>query len=107
MSSMEALVAFLRARLDEDEQEISKHPDGEYHEEDGYVATQESGYPAFRMLVIGKRRALQQVAVKRRLLDEYERCGPTTVGHIGLRGAVRILGEEYVAHPDFRGEWRP
>jgi hypothetical protein len=66
------LVAFLQAQFDEDEAEISKHPDDEYCEPQGYLADIEQNYPCSPYLRIGKTRALAEVAVKRRIIDRHQ-----------------------------------
>jgi Family of unknown function (DUF6221) len=50
---------------------------------------------------------LRDIVAKRRVVREFERCGPATFGHVGLRTAVQMLAEQFDEHPDYREAWRP
>ena len=113
---MDELVAFLRAALDRDEQEIAKHPADAY--EYDLEATEESDYPCLPILVIGKKRALAEVEAKRRILDlhwpdtsryikpqchECSSCGCCSVDH--PCDTIRLLAQPYAGQPGWREEW--
>lgn len=52
-------------------------------------------------------RVLREIDAKRRVLREYERCGPKTQGYPGLRYAVRCLALPYADRPGYKESWRP
>lgn len=121
----ECLVEFLNARLNEDAEEIAKHPDGEDDWE--FIATGEHNYPCTPYLMIGKKRAIAEVEAKRRIMAEHssqevasldrETWGQVFVVcrrcRINERQVaepcltLRALALPYVDHPDYREEWRP
>jgi uncharacterized protein DUF6221 len=100
------LVAFLRARLDEDEREIRNDP------------------PAGMGYAVLARRMVREVQAKRAILDHYAdltratyprelyRPGdgkPTVAWGLVKYGdyALRQLAAIYSDHPDYDQEWRP
>ena len=82
------LVAFLRARLDDDQ---------------GYA------------VAFGKKQLLRDVEAKRRIIAIYEEAVPQYQAHRdwpageldGLRTAIACLATAYADHPDYREEWKP
>lgn len=104
---MDELVAFLRARLDEDEaRSWSVHDvakcDALLYEEDMADAARrdpdcDCGYPA---------RVLREVEAKRAIVDECNAMDDEGLTP-GLRSAVVSLAAVYGDHPDYRQEWRP
>ncbi|MEU4410736.1 DUF6221 family protein [Streptosporangium sp. NPDC023963] len=46
-------------------------------------------------------RLLRDLGAKRRILAEFERCGPHTQGYPGLRFSVLILAEVWAEHEDY------
>lgn len=112
---MSELVEFLRARIAEDAAEIAKHPDGQ--DEWEFMATGEANYPCTPYLMIGKKRALAEVAAKRRLIELYDECdrrcdnpGPADPAHLTTRRlalgeAVALLVLPNADHEDYRAEW--
>jgi len=85
----EALVAFLRARLDEDERELVKDPPMGL----GYA-----NLPA---------RIHREVEAKRAILDEYDRADGGYGYLRGLEFAIVRWGAVYRDRPDYRREWGP
>lgn len=123
---MTAIVAFLRARLDEDEQAaraagnrqwlvgdntISLWPE---REDDGFMSwpTRADARHAAKW---EPARVLREIGAKREALDHYERIRQHTVrsdeAYVLAEGAVRkhiqIMALPYADHPDYRQEWRP
>jgi hypothetical protein len=112
---MDDLIAFLRERIDEDEQaalpiidymwdgDVVKRPYEFYAEVHGHVLRHD---PA---------RVLADVAAKRAIMDalvEADReagnlISPEGAYANGLEAAVRRLADAYADHPDYREEWRP
>ncbi|MEW2427863.1 DUF6221 family protein [Micromonospora sp. NPDC047644] len=41
------------------------------------------------------------------LAKEYEAMAPGDERSVGLAYALRVLGQSYNEHPDYRKEWRP
>jgi hypothetical protein len=116
------LVAFLQAQFDEDEAEISKHPDDEYCEPQGYLADIEQNYPCSPYLRIGKTRALAEVAVKRRIIDRHQPRLVESRDGDGIEREsyhcswddddwpcedLRDQASVYATYPDYNPEWRP
>jgi len=103
------LIAFLRARLDEDEQAIRTWESACWHLE---ACNDTGGY----LERFDERRMLAEVEAKRRLIDVLRSYEPDTEWDtqpdIGQRannvaGALRRLAQLYSEHPDYRPEWRP
>lgn len=109
---MDDLIAFLRARLDEDEQGAQQelallrefpYPDDfqvEYqwvrmarHPHGGVSTSHAPGAPT-------PTRVLAEVKAKRRILDGFQWEGQEA-------RAIALLAEVYADHPDYRPEWRP
>lgn len=116
---MTDLVAFLRARLDEDEAAIGG-PD-ELDPDKGHRLTDDF---QFGVLLIPKIRVLREVEAKRRIVDEHANvndgdCGTCVIGlwgyptHGGSRPeswpcpTLRLLALPYADHPAYRAEWAP
>ena len=113
---MDDLVKFLRARLDEEQREAEKQPDGEEVMLDSWeiMATAETNYPGYEYLRIAKARVLAEAEAKRALIDAVERADarasfPDFDGGVysGLHDALEYLALPYADHPDYRDEWRP
>lgn len=111
-------MAFLHARLDEDQTEIDKHPD-DPTEPAGYETTTETGYPCLPVLIIGKKRALREVEAKRRIVKrhtgehhchqeehEWYEAGERVTG-LWPCDDLRDLAAAHVDHPDCKPEWKP
>jgi hypothetical protein len=113
---MNDIVAFLRARLDEDEA-AAKKATGEHWEFDG--ATVIYGH-ALEQVVdyvyddnqehIARHdpaRVLREIEAKRRIIADFE-DESTPLGETrGLSGAIMHLTAVYDTHPDYQGKWRP
>jgi len=114
---MDDLIAFLNARLGEDEAAANslffaaripdKRPD--------FTAC---GGPAAEVYWdhFNPARVLREVAAKRAILAEYERVAGSaqaypnnaTITSLGAaQTVVKALGTVYSDHPDYRGEWAP
>jgi hypothetical protein len=130
---MDDLVAFLRARLDEDEQVARATPYpwpwAEDEDEVGHVWAEglnlvvKDAYPenARHIARWDPARVLAEVEAKRRILDEVvpevdgmdERInGEWGIGSIAEDDyasvpLLKLLALPYAAHPDYREEWRP
>ncbi|MEV6879124.1 DUF6221 family protein [Amycolatopsis sp. NPDC051128] len=85
---IEALVLFLRARLDEAEGWAYDARHDYYHDDCG-------------------RRLSTDIQVKRRILDLVTYASGGDGYTEAYRDVVRLLGMEYAEHPDYREEWRP
>ena len=130
---MDDLVAFLRARLDEDEQvaraAIERQPYDEWDatgatgDDDAALAHAEvvkiarpHPTPAARAIAqhIARwdpARVLAEVEAKRRIITSYQlfATDPVQSGTYvsGLLDAILLLVQPYADHPDYREEWRP
>jgi hypothetical protein len=104
------LLAFLRARLDEDEQ-IARCP---FDKHGGYAEYNDPGHPGHHL------RVLAEVDAKRRILDEVvpdvaglelQIDGEWGVGPSTTDGTdtllLKILALPYADHPDYQPEWKP
>lgn len=121
MTDALALVAWLRQQLDEDHRAIVVHLDDEDFDMAGDIeATRETHYPCSPLLRISKKRALDDVAAKRKLIEQYEamQLGVDAAEGTVLAGAARIrLGayakalqfaaEPYSDRPGYQESWRP
>ncbi|MGW2113772.1 DUF6221 family protein [Streptomyces zhihengii] len=127
------LVAFLRARLDEDEQAAqlaAEESGGAWsYDERAVVADREGD-----MVAVGSQdfmgpehgvhiarhdpaRVLAEVEAKRQIVDRYERAMENRRAHpddlasagalLALHGAVKLHALPYADHPDYRQKWRP
>lgn len=94
---MDELIAFVRARLDEDEAFAQQFLEGLPDEYVGDLTPVQ----VFAM------RALRQIAAKRALLVAYYDAGEFSDPWIGLDVAVRICAAVWDDHPDYRAEWAP
>jgi hypothetical protein len=101
------LVAFLKARLDEDEAEIAKHPaDGGSPDWD-LVATVEMNYPCLPYISIGPERARAEIEAKRLIVDECDVTIKRGDSDDGLASIVlRALAEPYADQAEYKDEWR-
>lgn len=126
------LVAFLRARLDEDEQAAQEA----HYEGQRWLSEEEDvcRWPDDELVHIADRkcdarhiarwdpvRVLAEVQAKRRIIEMYENADAAQrAGSISERNrtqdeaAVDVLGEAvhalaavYASHPDYRGAWSP
>jgi hypothetical protein len=103
---MSDLVAFLRARLDEDEQAARDGDDACWHID--YCDDEGKRYherfdPA---------RVLREVEAKRRILDEHGSGSDSCDAHDASMRSIPcdtllLLALPYADHPDYREEWRP
>ncbi|MGY5127323.1 DUF6221 family protein [Streptomyces nigrescens] len=122
----EALVAFLRARLDEEEVAAHTAPAGPWHADGDSVY---ASHPADLVVEYAYNdgaehiarhdpaRVLAEIEAKRAIVDQYaevqemdrEDAEPEfAYGRaVGLGEAVRLLALPYQEHPDYRPEWRP
>ena len=80
---MSDLAAFLKARLDEDDQRAERGSPSRY---DNTVS-----------------RAHREVEAKRKILAEHERATPSAQ----LRYALLLLAAVYSDHPDYDEDWKP
>ncbi|MFC5749721.1 DUF6221 family protein [Actinomadura rugatobispora] len=128
------LVEFLRARLAKDEQiaracsgaSWTASPSGTVHLDpagggepsgSGFVASVENGAYAEFIARYDPDRALQEVAARRRIVDDYEkgawvleqgqRTEAAEAAHAARLAVLRLLALPYAHHPEYRQEWRP
>lgn len=120
---MTDLVAFLRARLDDDEQAASFFHWATADQSDVQPTWDIEHHPVDVALMLSPARVLAEVDAKRRILDEHPIyrnsandpvCG--TCGQDDQTGdligdwpcpTVQLLAMPYADHPDYREEWRP
>jgi len=108
---MSNLIAFLRARLDEDAAEITQQPDEDRSTEWDLIATDEI-YSCFKYLRLGKKRALAELDHKRQILTDHEgvhRCDwgdQMGAEYLGWCTPARRLAAIYANHPDYDKDWR-
>ena len=102
---MEDLIAFLRARLDEDEAVIRPNLGGRGLGDDGtfpdyrtYTDDDTNAADDF-LFHFRSPRMLREVEAKRSLID-WHAAG-------GMRNVLTHLASVYADHPDYRAEWRP
>lgn len=121
------LVAFLRARLDEDERAALNAPPGPWHYDRKRFAVTCDGYPVASWRHEGKltdgsplldrtgeymerfdpARVLAEVDAKRQMIDE---CAVTISQGLSVGLAetmLAMLALPYADHPAYREEWRP
>ena len=91
------LIAFLRARLDEDELAAST--------DERRFAEPDTG----RAWIVryDQDKVLAHIEDKRSKVAQLERHDPSHQDHPKLQFAVRSLATRYAKHPDYREEWRP
>lgn len=127
---IDGIVEFIRARLDEDEQEAHAAFSGQMDPENGWGSDGRAVTPHVGVIHEDVQRAhvikwnparvLSGVAAKRRVVDAYvERSTsmPDWGGaehddypggeRDGLSFAVRAVASEWSGHPNFRREWAP
>ncbi|MFD7868213.1 DUF6221 family protein [Streptomyces sp. NPDC057682] len=122
------LVAFVRARLDEEEDvaraaggEAWRCPaevPGEIHDRGGAVAFALRTHPYDRHIALqDPARTLRRIETSRVLLDEYTEVAALDVDRprrdfasgraVGLGFVVRQMAAEHAGHPDYRVKWLP
>lgn len=134
---MNDLLAFLTARLDEDERIATAASPGPWitveaecdlvdvESELGHVVRScrdclTEGCDHFDAQHIARHdpaRVLRDVEAKRKIIGQYERVRetrrahpddmPSTGAHLVLHGAVTTLAYAHANHPDYRSEWAP
>lgn len=113
------LVAFLRARLDEDEQVAQAVEAGPWHVDGGSVY---AGYPTEQVVDYSEAaehiarhdpaRVLADVEATREVLRLTKRAFDYRETFLSgfataMEGALRLFAVAYAEHPDYREEWRP
>lgn len=107
---MNDLVKFLRARLNDDERVIHEagRTDGDH---ELYVL--DDDYRHDRIVISGKR-AQDEVAAKRRIIDRYEQQAARASENAmeedrawTLEPVLLDLALPYASHPDYQQDWRP
>jgi hypothetical protein len=119
-TSMDDLVQFLRARLDDDAATATAAGGGPWTDEEGFADVD----PWFELpaelanhaLRHDPARVLAEVDAKRQILDGYaqlhtsrDRLHDTALHlqHHVLGSVVRLLALPYADHPDYQDAWRP
>lgn len=124
---MDELIAFINARLDEDEATAKAaagcplvHQDG--HEDGDWSWLRDYGQPQLAQLALidhqsrfDPARVLREVAAKRAILDEHKavtRLATLTEQELGFLGwyrgwVLKNLAATWNDHPDYREEWKP
>ncbi len=100
---MTDLVAFLRARLDEDEAEARETADADA---EFWSDVKGDGTYFDRF---GPARVLREVEAKRVIIAECEPRARAGIGaaRMAAQRTLRILATVYRGHPDYRPEWKP
>ncbi|MEU2075405.1 DUF6221 family protein [Streptomyces sp. NPDC013489] len=129
---MEELIAFLRARLNEDEQTARHATDGPWVDEPGHpirggyelrfvIAQQAQRWNSQHIARHDPARVLAEVDAKRRIIDEcaywLDKINESATAehpypNLPERGEVvlpviTLLGLPYADHPDYQDAWRP
>lgn len=107
---MDDLVAFLRGRLAEDEHvAIAAHAYDIEADEEDLAPRSVVVEPVYRDYVdhFTPRRLREDIAAKRRLLEEIAHYEPGDEGFAEFRVAVQLAALPYADHKDYRAEWRP
>ena len=113
---MSDLVAFLRARLEED-RAYADALAGEYAKM-GPVIEGVTENKLHALIYHTARRTLREAGAKRAILNAYDANNSDAALHLdgptrkhgewdGLRFAVRQLAAVYSDHPDYQPEWKP
>jgi hypothetical protein len=119
-TTQDELIAFLTARLDEDEAALA----ADATDDGGRFLDADDQTVRFVERFADEDRVLREVAAKRAIVDNYRRTataclnvtGPEldTPGYAEMRGArdafraaCTSLAVVYIDHPDYRREWRP
>jgi hypothetical protein len=123
--AVDDLIAFLCARLDEDEalaqaviQAVGPERSGEPFTDGSGIAEVDSypSYPygqhaeelAFMAGPGHPARVLAEAEAKRRMVDEcVSTLGDNDDGYWPAKQTLRLLALPYADHPDYREEWRP
>lgn len=108
---MDDLVAFLRARLTEDEQaahEALARTTTSRRMIGGEMVTVSTAPPAWRTSAWPADRVLRDVEAKRRIIDlcDTEIQGDTD-GAVTASSTLYLLALPYADHSDYQEEWRP
>ena len=109
------LVAFLRARLDEDEAAAKTGSDPGWRSDGPYLGWVAGGIAAqFKWTTDAAHaarhdpaRVLREVAAKRAILDEAESELADDLAAVMPRDRLRHLAAVYSDHADYRPEWKP
>jgi hypothetical protein len=114
---MTDLVAFVRARLDEDQAAATRGLDpGDIPAAKADNVSALHDEYQFEKLVITRGRVLREVEAKRRIIDldgdwpygaEMETGEAVTGWSDAIDRVLRLLALSYSDHPDYREEWRP
>lgn len=99
-------IAWLRTQIDADQAEIERHPDGEDDPDRDIEATAERNYPCTPYLRINKRRALDEVEAKRRMLDELTKWADDDFAPLN-DNIVGLLTLPYVGREGCQEKWKP
>lgn len=116
---MDDLIAFLRARLYEDEAHarfaFADHNDagpnwteiwsGTVDTGDDHIATGDAGLSR-HIERFDPARVLAEVAAKRQIIEEGD-LHDTTDASVLHRSVLKLLALPYADHPDYRDSWRP
>jgi hypothetical protein len=116
MRTVDDLVTWLRAQLDDDERVANRVEPNQAPTDLRAMVTRDDDTP---FLIIDSARVLSEVDAKRRILDflEYDRIDVSTAGGPpetvpGARPVIahpvlRLLALPYADRPGYRDDWRP
>jgi hypothetical protein len=121
MSGMDELIAFLRARLDEDEQVALAAKGHRVFDGTGIVADRDrsvtlGSHVATHIARHDPARVLADVEAKRQIIEGFAELHHNPARHTDavlhlqwnvLRHVVLVLAQPFADHPDYREEWRP
>lgn len=103
---MDELVAFLKARLAEDEMWARHLPDEEAMVQGTMTGALSINHVRSLRMVANTARVLREVEAKRRLVDRY--AWLREHGDTGdAAWVLPLLAAAYADHPDFRPDWAP
>jgi hypothetical protein len=113
--AMDGLVAFLKARLDEDARIAQQADWGTRQHSEAFVTSVSS--PGIAPLFgLSPSRALAEIEAKRRIIEqftmihlptEWTDAGPAVGAYVKMQWVLKYLALPYADHPEYREEWKP
>lgn len=121
---MSDLIAFLNARLDEDERKIKAWDDTFYRRGPGEPIVLPPGRNGYTIEFVAvpmlAPRMLAEIAAKRAIIDLHEEAASADASKMMgyeihqndgareyMRDVIRAISSAYASHPDYDQEWKP
>ncbi|WP_203828748.1 DUF6221 family protein [Actinoplanes palleronii] len=108
---MDDLIAFVRARLDEDERKIAAMEREERRVQTAPIfQSHPPNWLAGVDIFVSSKRWRAEVEAKRRILQLHDATEDPTISAdawVVMGKAIKMLALPYASHPDYREKWRP